>query len=123
MNSAQNPDLAPSPSYQQNSRPGALRVDTSSLDQPNIKQNKSAYPSFAANGVLFPNGETSGSLSPGPVTAGPDLGRQRADFIGYSQVRLSRATVILSPSNVARLFLVSLEYKELFDGAPFFQWF
>lgn len=89
VNSAQNPDLAPSPSYQQNSRPGALRVDTSSLDQPNIKQNKSAYPSFAANGVLFPNGETSGSLSPGPVTAGPDLGRQRADFIGYGQSRLN----------------------------------
>jgi len=77
--------------YQPPSRPrtGSLRVDTSSLDQPSLKQqqNKSAYPSFTTKGGLFsqPN-ESSGGLSPGPVTAGPDLGSRQ--FINFSQVRL-----------------------------------
>ncbi|EIM83474.1 uncharacterized protein STEHIDRAFT_160055 [Stereum hirsutum FP-91666 SS1] len=87
--------------YQSGSRPptGALRVDTSSLDQPNLKhQNKSAYPSFAANGVLFAN-ETSGNRSPGPVTAGPDLGpRSRPDFASYTQTQ-SRLNNSTSSSN------------------------
>ncbi|KAF8506652.1 hypothetical protein F5888DRAFT_1644211 [Russula emetica] len=74
--------------YQPPSRPrtGSLRVDTSSLDQPSLKQqqNKSAYPSFTTKGGLFsqPN-ESSGGLSPGPVTAGPDLGSRQ--FINFSQ--------------------------------------
>ncbi|THH18099.1 hypothetical protein EW146_g2827 [Bondarzewia mesenterica] len=91
VNNAHISELASTASFPTNSRPptGALRVDTSSLDQPNIKQNKSAYPSFAANGVLFSNNENSGNLSPGPVTAGPDLGRQRTDFISFGQSRLS----------------------------------
>ena len=77
-------------SYQPPSRPrtGSLRVDTSSLDQPSIKQqqNKSAYPSFTAKGVLFSQAnESSGGLSPGPVTAGPDLGSRQ--LINFGQVR------------------------------------
>ena len=77
--------------FSSNGRPptGSLRVDTSSLDSNGIKQNKSAYPSFAANAVLFSSNDTSGNLSPAPVTAGPDLGRQRADFVAYTQVCLS----------------------------------
>jgi hypothetical protein len=77
--------------YQPPSRPrtGSLRVDTSSLDQPSLKQqqNKSAYPSFTTKGGLFsqPN-ESSGGLSPGPVTAGPDLGSRQ--FINFAQVCL-----------------------------------
>lgn len=76
--------------YQPPSRPrtGSLRVDTSSLDQPAIKQqqNKSAYPSFTAKGVLFSQAnDSSGGLSPGPVTAGPDLGSRQ--LIHFGQVR------------------------------------
>jgi hypothetical protein len=75
--------------YQPPSRPrtGSLRVDTSSLDQPSLKQqqNKSAYPSFTAKGVLFSQtNESSGGLSPGPVTAGPDLGSRQ--LINFGQV-------------------------------------
>ena len=75
--------------YQPPSRPrtGSLRVDTSSLDQPSIKQqqNKSAYPSFTAKGVLFSQAnDSSGGLSPGPVTAGPDLGSRQ--LINFGQV-------------------------------------
>ncbi|TFY83743.1 hypothetical protein EWM64_g282 [Hericium alpestre] len=87
-------EMSMSNSYQQTqqtSRPptGSLRVDTSSLDPPIVnKQNKSAYPSFATNGVLFSSAEQTGSLSPGPVTAGPDLGR-RGDFTALTQARLN----------------------------------
>ena len=57
------------PSFQFNARPGSLRVDTKVVDSIGAasKQNKSAYPSFASN--------TMAAISPGPVTAGPDLGR------------------------------------------------
>ncbi|KAI0050716.1 hypothetical protein FA95DRAFT_552046 [Auriscalpium vulgare] len=75
-------------SYQAASRPptGSLRVDTSSLDSSTMKQHhKSAYPTFATNSVLYPSNEGSGNVSPGPVTAGPDLGRQRANFVDYPQ--------------------------------------
>jgi Zinc finger C-x8-C-x5-C-x3-H type (and similar) len=68
-------------------RTGSLRVDTSSLDQPSIKQqqNKSAYPSFTAKGVLFSQtNDSSGGLSPGPVTAGPDLGSRH--LLNFGQV-------------------------------------
>lgn len=58
-----------SPNYQFNARPGSLRVDTKVVDSVSAasKQNKSAYPSFASNTIA--------AISPGPVTAGPDLGR------------------------------------------------
>ncbi len=93
--------------YQPPSRPrtGSLRVDTSSLDQPSLKQqqNKSAYPSFTTKGGLFsqPN-ESSGGLSPGPVTAGPDLGSRQ--FINFSQVCLWV------------LFLSDFVYSSCFEG-------
>lgn len=56
------------PSFQFGTRPGSLRVDTKVVDTiSSSKQNKSAYPSFASNNIA--------AISPGPVTAGPDLGR------------------------------------------------
>lgn len=70
-----------SSNFQFASRPptGSLRVDTSALDGPSIsKQNKSAYPSFASNGILLPAPEPIRAKSPAPVTAGPDLGRYNA---------------------------------------------
>ncbi|PFH49198.1 hypothetical protein AMATHDRAFT_5090 [Amanita thiersii Skay4041] len=66
---------------------GTLRVDTSALDGASIKQNKSAYPSFASNGILLPATEQITAKSPGPVTAGPDLGRHNAarlEIVGYN---------------------------------------
>ncbi|KAA1468531.1 hypothetical protein DENSPDRAFT_472297 [Dentipellis sp. KUC8613] len=99
VNTAVNGDMGNmSNNYQTSSRPptGSLRVDTSSLDPPAIKQNKSAYPSFAANGVLFSSAEQTGSRSPGPVTAGPDLGR-RGDFAALSQSRLNKNTSSSNP--------------------------
>lgn len=72
---------------------GSLRVDTSTLDGA-LKQNKSAYPTFASNGVLLPAPEHIKAKDPAPVTAGPDLGRHnnsRLDIVGYNQVgRLQR---------------------------------
>ncbi|TFK41323.1 hypothetical protein BDQ12DRAFT_600759 [Crucibulum laeve] len=67
---------------------GSLRVDTSALDGPSVKQqNKSAYPSFASNGILMPAPEHIAAKSPAPVTAGPDLGRHnnsRLEIVGYN---------------------------------------
>jgi hypothetical protein len=57
-----------------NSRPAALRVVTALDNVPAKQQNKSAYPSFAGNGILLPTGDNSTLKSPVPVTAGPDLG-------------------------------------------------
>ncbi|KII93382.1 hypothetical protein PLICRDRAFT_26628 [Plicaturopsis crispa FD-325 SS-3] len=81
----------PSNGFQFNARPptGSLRVDTSALDKASVKQNKSAYPSFASNnGLMLPNQEQASAKSPAPVTAGPDLGRynnSRVDIVGYNQ--------------------------------------
>lgn len=86
-------DMSPPPSgFAFGARPaqGALRVDTS-IDGSAKQQNKSAYPSFASNGVLLPAQEPS-QRSPVPVTAGPDLGRHasaRGDIVGYNQVGIS----------------------------------
>ncbi|KIY69693.1 hypothetical protein CYLTODRAFT_393387 [Cylindrobasidium torrendii FP15055 ss-10] len=89
------------------SRPptGSLRVDTSTLDGSAMKhQNKSAYPSFASNGVYMPMIDThTGAKSPAPVTAGPDLGRHnsaRLDIVGnaYNQ-RMSMSGTPPSNSN------------------------
>ncbi|KZV77585.1 hypothetical protein PENSPDRAFT_596642 [Peniophora sp. CONT] len=84
-------DTTPSTAYPTptNSMPPrqSLRLDTTSLDQPALSktQNKSAYPAFAPNaGAMFRKDENTGSRSPGPVTAGPDLGRQRMEFPGFS---------------------------------------
>ncbi|KAI0932559.1 hypothetical protein AcW2_001155 [Taiwanofungus camphoratus] len=79
----------PSSGFQINGRPGALRVDTSVLEPAvSAKQNKSAYPTFAHNGILLPAGEEATARSPGPVTAGPDFGRHassRLDIVGSHQ--------------------------------------
>lgn len=77
---------------------GSLRVDTSALDA-SVKQNKSAYPSFASNGILLPAPEQISAKSPAPVTAGPDLGRHnnsRREIVGYNNVSklLVRQTLI-----------------------------
>ncbi|KAF8624790.1 hypothetical protein AX15_005679 [Amanita polypyramis BW_CC] len=79
------------------SRPptGSLRVDTSSLDGPSVKQNKSAYPSFTSNGILLPTADHIATKSPGPVTAGPDLGRHNAarlEIVGYNNQRPARSS-------------------------------
>lgn len=71
-------------------RPGQLRVDTSVLDPADSKRNKSAFPTFTHNGILVPAKDDGPSMSPGPVTAGPDFGRHtaaRLDIVG-TQVRL-----------------------------------
>lgn len=65
---------------------GSLRVDTTALDGASMKQNKSAYPSFASNGILLPAPDHIAAKSPAPVTAGPDLGRHnlaRMEIVGY----------------------------------------
>lgn len=64
-------------------KPGALRVDTTVLDNASMKQNKSAYPTFASNAVS--------AISPGPVTAGPDFGRHmRSGLMDIGQVSRDR---------------------------------
>ncbi|RDX56168.1 hypothetical protein K466DRAFT_13236 [Polyporus arcularius HHB13444] len=66
-------------------RPEQLRVNTNVTDVPISKQNKSAYPTFAHNGILMPSAEEGAARSPGPVTAGPDFGRHagsRLDIVG-----------------------------------------
>ncbi|KAF8213424.1 hypothetical protein K438DRAFT_1915501 [Mycena galopus ATCC 62051] len=75
---------------------GSLRVDTSV--EASVKQNKSAYPSFASNGVLIHAPDRVAAKSPAPVTAGPDLGRHnnsRLEIVGYPQ----RTTKAPTPSN------------------------
>ena len=80
-------DINPSTPFQFTRPPtGSLRVDTSALDGASMKQNKSAYPSFASNGILLPAPEPITAKSPAPVTAGPDLGRHnlaRMEIVGY----------------------------------------
>ncbi|KAF8971501.1 hypothetical protein BDZ97DRAFT_1244871 [Flammula alnicola] len=74
---------------------GSLRVDTSALDGPSVKQNKSAYPSFASNGILLPAPEHIAAKSPAPVTAGPDLGRHnlaRMEIVGYPNHQKKNST-------------------------------
>ncbi|THV06076.1 hypothetical protein K435DRAFT_646085 [Dendrothele bispora CBS 962.96] len=91
-NSSATPVDTPSGGFQFTRPPtGALRVDTSGLDTSAIKhQNKSAYPSFANNGVLLPAQEHITAKSPAPVTAGPDLGRHnnsRLEIVGFQVVK------------------------------------
>lgn len=85
-------DMSSNNSFQFTRPPtGSLRVDTSALDGPSVsKQNKSAYPSFASNGILLPAPEPIPTKSPAPVTAGPDLGRHnlaRMEIVGFPSVR------------------------------------
>ncbi|KAF9452548.1 hypothetical protein P691DRAFT_208576 [Macrolepiota fuliginosa MF-IS2] len=71
---------------------GKLRVDTA---VPATKQNKSAYPSFASNGILLPAGDQTSSQEPAPVTAGPDLGRQhnaRLEIVGFNNTTSKKTT-------------------------------
>lgn len=75
-------------------RPEQLRVNTNVTDVPISKQNKSAYPTLAHNGMFMASGEEGGARSPGPVTAGPDFGRHassRLDIVG-SQVCACRTS-------------------------------
>ncbi|KAF7339948.1 hypothetical protein MVEN_01912500 [Mycena venus] len=81
---------------------GSLRVDTSV--EASVKQNKSAYPTFASNGMLIHAPDRVAAKSPAPVTAGPDLGRHnnsRLEIVGYPQVRFlhERTTKAPTPSN------------------------
>lgn len=107
---ASTPTDGASASFQFGSRPptGSLRVDTTALDGPSIsKQNKSAYPTFASNGILLPAPEPIRPKSPAPVTAGPDLGRYNAaarlEIVGLNGVsyflskRVSETIADLTP--------------------------
>lgn len=81
--------------FQQFSRPlPNLKLDTNNLDGATFKQNKSAYPTFANNGILLPNVDQMTAKSPAPVTAGPDLGRHnnaRLEIVGYNQARMNKS--------------------------------
>jgi tristetraprolin len=87
---------------------GSLRVDTSSLDGPSLKQqNKSAYPSFTSNGILLPASEQITAKSPGPVTAGPDLGRHNAarlEIVGYNSQRSTKTSTPSNNNNIRNSF-------------------
>ncbi|KAF8587290.1 hypothetical protein K439DRAFT_1614407 [Ramaria rubella] len=74
------------PTYQfPQQRPNSLRVDTSTLDAGlSMKQNKSAYP-YMNNHSLPKNTDHVQLISPGPVTAGPDLGRGASRFDVYNE--------------------------------------
>ncbi|KAJ7129979.1 hypothetical protein C8R43DRAFT_1025257 [Mycena crocata] len=91
-------EVSPSSGFQFTRPPtGSLRVDTS-VEGASLKQNKSAYPSFASNGVLIHAPERITAKSPAPVTAGPDLGRHnnsRLEIVGYNQ----RSGKAPTPSN------------------------
>ncbi|KAI0275115.1 hypothetical protein BC834DRAFT_840041 [Gloeopeniophorella convolvens] len=104
ISAKRNQEVVTDVTYQPPSRPrtGSLKLDTSSLDQPSIKQqqNKSAYPSFAAKGLFSQANESSGGLSPGPVTAGPDLGSRQ--LINFGQA--PKQTPARSSSNVRHSF-------------------
>ncbi|KAI1797615.1 hypothetical protein LXA43DRAFT_1126264 [Ganoderma leucocontextum] len=76
----------PSAGFQGGGRPDGLRVNTNVADVSLSKQqNKSAFPSFAHNGMLMSSGDDASARSPGPVTAGPDFGRHassRLEIVG-----------------------------------------
>ncbi|KAF8489585.1 hypothetical protein JB92DRAFT_1364905 [Gautieria morchelliformis] len=72
------------PTYQfPQARPNSLRVDTTLDTQLSMKQNKSAYP-YMNNHSLPKNNGHDKLISPGPVTAGPDLGRSASRFDAYN---------------------------------------
>ncbi|PPQ66103.1 hypothetical protein CVT26_010904 [Gymnopilus dilepis] len=86
---------------------GSLRVDTTVLDGVSMKQNKSAYPSFAGNGILLPAPEHITAKSPAPVTAGPDLGRHnlaRMEIVGYPNHQKKNSTSSTTNSNPRHSF-------------------
>ncbi|KAF8898413.1 hypothetical protein BD779DRAFT_1607228 [Infundibulicybe gibba] len=74
---------------------GSLRVDTSALDGPSVKQNKSAYPTFASNGILLPAPEHISAKSPAPHN------NSRLEIVGYNN-RSNKSNV--SNSNVRHSF-------------------
>ncbi|TBU34971.1 hypothetical protein BD309DRAFT_980260 [Dichomitus squalens] len=88
----------PSAGFQSGGRPDGLRVNTNVTDVSISKQqNKSAFPTFAHNGILMSSGEDTTARSPGPVTAGPDFGRHtssRLEIVG-SQVSACRTHLVL----------------------------
>ncbi|KAJ7462734.1 hypothetical protein B0H11DRAFT_94258 [Mycena galericulata] len=105
-------EASPSSGFQFTRPPtGSLRVDTS-VEGASLKQNKSAYPSFASNGVLIHPPERLTAKSPAPVTAGPDLGRHnnsRLEIVGYNQ-RTAKAPTP-SNSNVRHSFNGSEDFS------------
>lgn len=68
-------------------RPGTaqLRVDTSALESgAPLKQNKSAFPTYASNQTIPAVNTESRRASP-PATAGPEFGRQRLEVLGLGK--------------------------------------
>ncbi|KAJ7293230.1 hypothetical protein C8J57DRAFT_1111535 [Mycena rebaudengoi] len=119
QNNAPTPtEATPSSGGFQFTRPptGSLRVDTS-VEGASLKQNKSAYPSFASNGVLLHAPERIRAKSPAPVTAGPDLGRHnnsRLEIVGYNQ----RTTKAPTPSNNSSSVRHSFNGSDDFNQSP-----
>ncbi|RDB28599.1 hypothetical protein Hypma_015219 [Hypsizygus marmoreus] len=99
---------------------GSLRVDTSTLDA-SVKQNKSAYPSFASNGILLPAPEQITAKSPAPVTAGPDLGRHsnaRREIVGYNTQQRGVHKSTASTSSSVRHSFNGSEVDVNFNPSP-----
>ncbi|KAI0076280.1 hypothetical protein K474DRAFT_1598415 [Panus rudis PR-1116 ss-1] len=85
----------PSSGTPTNTRPITLKLNTDVGDAVAnaAKQNKSAYPTFAHNGIFMAPSDDAPAMSPGPVTAAPDFGRHaaaRLDIVGTQ--RTSRTT-------------------------------
>jgi len=105
VNANANPNMATpteggsTPTFQfPQQRPSSLRVDTATIDtQLSMKQNKSAYPYM--NNSIPKNGEHMSLISPGPVTAGPDLGRGASRFDAY-EVSPPRRNYFISNVNL-----------------------
>lgn len=94
------------PTYQfPQQRPNSLRVDTTLDTQLSMKQNKSAYPYMNNHSLPKSNEHMSSLISPGPVTAGPDLGRSASRFDVYNdrynkqQVQTPTTTGQQTPTN------------------------
>lgn len=76
--------------YQILGRP-TISVNTSLGDSTSMKQNKSAFPTFASNVIIPP--KDNGSLkSPAPVTAGPDIGRHNNFSYGVPRHKTSSSS-------------------------------
>ncbi|KAG5648209.1 hypothetical protein DXG03_006164 [Asterophora parasitica] len=100
-------------------RPGALRVDTSAIET-NVKQNKSAYPTFASNGILLPATEQKRPKSPAPVTAGPDLGRHnnvRREIVGHNNNQQQPQTQRTHKSTASSSSVRHSEAETSFSGS------
>ena len=113
------------PSAGINSRPIPLRVDTSVIDSAtSAKQNKSAYPTFAHNGILMQTGEDGPAMSPGPVTAAPDFGRHanaRLNIVGTQVSRHLRHNLNMAELTLDVLRTIDVQDPDKHQRSPLAQ--